>query len=89
MKAVFSLPVLLLYLFVSPSIAFTKQKMNDNKLPSGVTVLIYHRFGEDRYPSTNVSVDRFREQMAYLKDNNYQVIPLSSLVDALKDNKKS
>ena len=88
MKAVFSLHILLLYLFISPSIAFTKQEMNDNKHPSGVTVLIYHRFGEDRYPTTNVSVDRFREQMAYLKDNNYQVVPLSSLVNALKENKK-
>jgi peptidoglycan/xylan/chitin deacetylase (PgdA/CDA1 family) len=88
MKAAFSLIVLLLYFFSSPGLSFAKQKVDDEKHPSGVTVLIYHRFGEDRYPSTNVSVDRFREQMAYLRDNNYQVIPLSSLIDALRDNKK-
>lgn len=49
-----------------------------------VTVLIYHRFGEDRYPSTNISIAAFREQLVYLRDNNFQVIPLAELVDRLK-----
>ena len=49
-----------------------------------VTIFIYHRFGESRYPTTNVGVDRFHEQMSYLKDHDYQVIPLSALVNALK-----
>jgi len=88
MKAVSSLIILLLYLIVFPNTAYTRQEIDGNKYPSGVTVLIYHRFGEDKYPSTNVSVERFREQMAYLKDNDYQVIPLSSLVDALKKSMK-
>ncbi|MEN8135790.1 MAG: polysaccharide deacetylase family protein [Thermodesulfobacteriota bacterium] len=48
-----------------------------------VTVLIYHRFGEDKYPTTNVSVARFREQMDYLAANKYQVLPLAKLVEAL------
>jgi len=50
---------------------------------SGVTVLIYHRFGEDKYPSTNISLDRFREQLKFLRDNNYQVISLEQLVNSL------
>jgi peptidoglycan/xylan/chitin deacetylase (PgdA/CDA1 family) len=50
-----------------------------------VTVFIYHRFGDNRYPSTNVATERFREQMAYLKANNYSVIPLAELVTALKE----
>jgi peptidoglycan/xylan/chitin deacetylase (PgdA/CDA1 family) len=89
MKAVSSFIVLLLCFFISPDTTFTKQKAAGNKKsPSGGTVLIYHRFGEDKYPSTNISVERFREQMAYLKDNDYQVIPLSSLIDALHKNIK-
>jgi peptidoglycan/xylan/chitin deacetylase (PgdA/CDA1 family) len=47
------------------------------------TVLIYHHFGVDKYPTTNVGVERFREQMAYLAVNNYRVIPLAELVEAL------
>jgi peptidoglycan/xylan/chitin deacetylase (PgdA/CDA1 family) len=88
MKAAASFIILLLYFLVSPNAAHTKQEIKGDTYPAGVTVLIYHRFGEDKYPSTNVSVERFREQMAYLKDNDFQVIPLSTLVDALKKNVK-
>jgi len=48
------------------------------------TVLIYHRFDEQRYPTTNVSQERFREQLLYLREHNYQVIPLARLVGSLK-----
>jgi peptidoglycan/xylan/chitin deacetylase (PgdA/CDA1 family) len=51
------------------------------------TVLIYHHFGVDKYPTTNVSVERFREQMVYLAANNYRVIPLAELVEALHSHK--
>jgi len=52
-----------------------------------VTVFIYHKFGEDQYPTTNVAVNRFDEQMAFLKDNGYQVISLKRLSDLLKQGK--
>ncbi len=45
-----------------------------------VTVLIYHHFGDDRYPTTDVPLDDFRAQMAYLLANHYRVIPLAELV---------
>ena len=49
------------------------------------TILIYHRFNEDRYPSTNVSVAQFREQLTYLKANDYQVLPLAVLFQFLAE----
>ena len=49
------------------------------------TVLIYHRFGEGTYPTTNVDVDRFKEQMDYLAANDYHVITLSRLSAALRE----
>jgi peptidoglycan/xylan/chitin deacetylase (PgdA/CDA1 family) len=52
-----------------------------------VTILIYHRFGEAKYPTTNVSTERFREQMAYLLANNYRVISLADLVDSISAKK--
>lgn len=52
----------------------------------GVTVFIYHRFGEDKYPTTNVSAERFREQLAHLMMNNYQVIALKDMIQAIKNN---
>ena len=50
----------------------------------GATLFIYHRFGESQYPTTNVSAENFREQLAYLMMNNYQVISLAELVSAIK-----
>ncbi|MFP3983072.1 MAG: hypothetical protein ACLFV2_05200 [Desulfurivibrionaceae bacterium] len=55
---------------------------------TGTTVLIYHRFGEDKYPTTNVSVEKFKQQMAWLKANDYKVIPLSRLVKSLHQGEK-
>jgi peptidoglycan/xylan/chitin deacetylase (PgdA/CDA1 family) len=52
------------------------------------TVLVYHHFGVSELPTTNVSVNQFREQLDYLSANNYQVIPLSELIDALHNRKK-
>jgi peptidoglycan/xylan/chitin deacetylase (PgdA/CDA1 family) len=49
------------------------------------TVFIYHRFGEDVYPTTSVPVDSFRRQMAYLRDEGYRVVPLQEIVDAVRN----
>ncbi len=48
------------------------------------TILIYHHFGDDRYPTTNVGMAQFEEQMAWLAANDYQVISLAELVDILR-----
>ena len=45
----------------------------------------YHRFDDDRHPSTNISSKNLREQFEYFKEKGYEVIPLSKLVDAIKN----
>ncbi len=45
------------------------------------TVFVYHRFGDLRYPTTSVSMEDFEKQMAYLKENNYNVISLKQLYE--------
>ena len=32
---------------------------------------MYHRFNENKYPSTNVQMDVFKEQMKIIKRSNY------------------
>jgi len=49
-------------------------------------VFMYHRFGEDRYPSTSIRVDQFRQQMEYLRDGGFTVIPLAELMAFLSGN---
>lgn len=48
-----------------------------------VNAFIYHRFDESRYPSTNISAEIFKQQLAYLKEHNYQVLSLGEVVRRL------
>ena len=50
-------------------------------------ILQYHRFDESKYKSTNVSMEKFKRHMNYLLDNNYTIIPLSSMVKLLQEKK--
>jgi peptidoglycan/xylan/chitin deacetylase (PgdA/CDA1 family) len=47
------------------------------------TILMYHRFGEDRYPSTNVRIEQFEEHLEILASGPYNVWPLEQIVDHL------
>jgi len=47
------------------------------------TILLYHRVGEAAHPSTSVSADAFRNQMAWIADHHLRVIPLEELTKAL------
>ena len=45
----------------------------------------YHRFDDDRHPSTNISSKNLREQFDYFKEKGYEIVPLSKLVDTIKN----
>lgn len=53
-------------------------------LGADVTILVYHRFGDDRHPSTNIPVEKLRSDFRYLRENGYQVLPLSRLTQMLE-----
>ena len=55
--------------------------------PGYTTVLLYHRFDESAYPSTNISVDKFRQQMQYLRDNEYRVLSMEAFRQLLSSGK--
>ncbi len=46
-------------------------------------ILMYHRFGEDRYPSTNVTIAQFEAQIDHLVDGGYSVLPVPDILAAL------
>lgn len=53
-------------------------------LLADAAVLVYHRFDDGRFPTTSISTDKLREDFAWLKANQYHVIPLENLVDTLQ-----
>ncbi len=52
-------------------------------LASDAVVLMYHRFGEDRYPSTSVTLEQFEAHLDHLASGDYNVVPLGDLLGAL------
>jgi len=75
----------LLFCFQNADSVDASGTLTQNDSNNSVTVFIYHRFGEERYPSTNVSVESFREQLTYLQTNGYQVVPLATLYQYLAE----
>jgi len=54
-------------------------------MPSHAVAFIYHRFGDDRYPSTDTRTEQFKAQLDWLASNGYQVWPLPKIVQHLQD----
>jgi peptidoglycan/xylan/chitin deacetylase (PgdA/CDA1 family) len=47
-------------------------------------ILMYHRFGEDSFPSTNVRLTQFEEHLEVLSQGDYTVLPLDDIVARLQ-----
>lgn len=59
-------------------------------LPSAIAdnsavVLLYHRFGEDKYPSTNIRISQLEDQIKQLKTGGYHFMGLREAVNTLKN----
>ena len=50
----------------------------------GVLSLMYHRFNENKYPSTNIRMDIFNEQMNIIKNHCKEKITIKWLAELLK-----
>ncbi len=50
---------------------------------SFATVLMYHRFGDSRFPSTNTTIDQLEAHLALIREGGFVVWPLHEIVDAI------
>ena len=50
----------------------------------GIPAFVYHRFGDSRYPSTNIDLREFKEQLSFLKDKQYTTYTFSEAVEMIK-----
>ncbi|MEQ9591078.1 MAG: polysaccharide deacetylase family protein [Cyclobacteriaceae bacterium] len=53
-------------------------------LEKEVVCFVYHRFGDGRYPSTNISTGAFETQLKWLVDNKFQVLTFSQAIEYLR-----
>ena len=73
MNFLFSLPLLFILVLV-PSFVYGGQ----------ANIFVYHRFGDDRYPSTNVSLADFEAHLEMLQKEKVAVLPLGEVVELLR-----
>ena len=49
---------------------------------------MYHRFNENKYPSTNIRMEIFKEQMRLIKDLGYEFYNPQFFIDEFNKPKK-
>ena len=71
---------IILILFNSNSNSNSRAEENNIKYYSddmGTLVLMYHRFNEHKYPSTNIQMNVFEQQIEIIKDNKLKICIVS------------
>ena len=75
-KKIFSLATSIISLFIFILFIITNSISDENNIKyysgdEGILSLMYHRFNEHKYPSTNIQMDVFKKQMQIIKNSNY------------------
>ena len=75
-KKIFSLAASIISLFIFQLYFLTNSNSDENNSKyfsndSGILSLMYHRFNENKYPSTNIRMEVFEEQMQIIENLNY------------------
>ena len=73
------------------NITSESSSMSNNIDDKGIIVLMYHRFEENKYPSTNIKISDFIKQIDLIKKNGFNFVDPSNFENSLinlKDTKK-
>ena len=73
--------IIFIYLF-TPKISFSEDKYL--KKINHANILMYHRFGENKYPTTNTTIEQFISHTNELVKDKYNVINLDKVVEGIK-----
>lgn len=76
--------LLALIVFAASMLAMPIKLMAETQQPNAA-VIMYHRFGEDNYPTTNVSLEQFDAHLNELQSGGYSMVSLLDIVAALKN----
>ena len=77
------LPLLLAFMFFFSGKTYLKAQNTNSK---NINCFVYHRFGEEDLPSTNISISIFKQQLKFLHDNDYTVLTMGEAVERMKSN---
>jgi len=71
--------------FISTNNSFSQEKLFDDY---GLITLMYHRFEENKYPSTNIQIQDFINHVEMIKKNNLSFINPKNFEVSIKERKK-
>jgi len=58
---------------------------NPETSTQSASILIYHRFGEKNYPSTNIKTEQFEAHLRELTSGRYKLAPLPEIIRAFRN----
>ena len=75
-KKIFSLATSIISLFIIILFSNLSSKSDDNNIKyysndEGILTIMYHRFNENEYPSTNIKIDIFKKHMDLIKNSDF------------------
>ena len=75
-KKIFSLATSIISLFIIILFSSTSSKSDENNIKyysndEGILSIMYHRFNENKYPSTNIKMDIFKKHIDIIKNSNF------------------
>jgi len=77
--------IIFLFLISTPGVSLS---ISNNIEDKGIIVLMYHRFEENKYPSTNVKIADFIKQIELIKKNGFRFVDANNFEKNLVNLKK-
>ena len=74
----------MVFALLSTSASAQEQTQGTSAGVSHASVIMYHRFDEGRYPSTNTTLAQLDEHIAYLKEGGFTVMALPDIIEAFQ-----
>ena len=79
-------------LFIITFFNISTSKSDENNIKhyskdEGILSIMYHRFNENKYPSTNISIDIFKQHIEIIKNSNYNFLNPNNFAKQFKNTK--
>jgi peptidoglycan/xylan/chitin deacetylase (PgdA/CDA1 family) len=93
-RKIFSLAASIISLFIFILFLSSNSISDENNIKhysgdEGILSLMYHRFNENKYPSTNIQMHVFKEQIEIIKNSDYSFSNPKNFVESFSSPKKN
>jgi len=79
--------LVILILFLSLNSKADNNNIKYYSKDEGILSLMYHRFDENKYPSTNIQMEVFVKQIEMIKNSNYEFYDIQKFIDNFNEPK--